>query len=574
MFLNKKQLYKWHRSLSVIISIPVLLWAASGFMHPLMTNIRPKLTTQVLVPEVINGNRIQVSLQAALRQNHLDSFFNFRLVHIDTNWFYQVQIRAKTSPVYLSAANGKSLPAGDWLYAQYLARQFLEGQAVSHEQFSSGESSNEHTVAGNKDKEGNAMKVLPVVYTEPAVHDCCGAATECVLNSSKGAKVTNVSLLHEFDKEYKSINRLMPVYRVNFDRADGIRVYVETTQDRFAFAMDDKRYVFDRLFTLIHTWGWLEFMGKGKLAVEFSLVFLAFLTTMMGIVIFFTTKSKRAKGSDLVKARRIHRYTSITIALFTLMFTFSGAFHVLSKFSEDKRDRYFVDRRTAASSIDLDLDFSKLDSVVNGQIPDNNLHSVPNREITNICLVYIKDDSSRMKDGAYWQVYTQPLSHPDGKGLNGKAVYYIRKDKLSLLPRGEEQYARSLASSFSGHAESEIQSATPVTRFNSEYNFSDKRLPVWKISYATHDHERYFVETATGQLSKRLDDQGLFEDYIFAFLHKHEFMSWGGKGLKDFSTMFWALAQIVLVTVGLWLYFKRRKRTAERTAERTTRSTT
>jgi membrane protein CcdC involved in cytochrome C biogenesis len=52
----------------------------------------------------------------------------------------------------------------------------------------------------------------------------------------------------------------------------------------------------------------------------------------------------------------------------------------------------------------------------------------------------------------------------------------------------------------------------------------------------------------------------MLEEYSFAFLHKHEFMGWGGKGLKDLSTMFWALAQIVMVTAGLILYFNYRKR--------------
>ncbi|MHA4807230.1 hypothetical protein ACX0G9_03960 [Flavitalea flava] len=532
--LNKKQLYKWHRLISVTIAIPVLLWAASGFMHPLMTNMRPKLVTQTLVPENLESSRIQVSLQKALQQNHLDSFFNFRLVHIDTNWFYQIQLKAKSPPVYLSATNGKSLPAGDWLYAQYLARQFLEGQAFSH-----GQSPPPAHVPAE-----SPMKALPALYKEPEAHDCCGAATECVLNSPMGAKVTNVSLLHDFDKEYKSINRLMPVYRVNFDRADGIRVFVETTQDRFAFAMDDKRYVFDRIFTLIHTWGWLDFLGKGRLVVEFTLVLLAFLTTVMGIIIFFSTKSKPSKGNSMVKARRIHRFTSITIALFTLMFTFSGSVHLLSKFSDDKRDLYFMDRRTAASSVDFDVPA---------------LEALSGNRITNISLVYLKE-------GAYWQVNTPALNKPGSDRLPGagaKDVLYIRTDSLSVLSRGEERYAGFLATRFSGHSENEILATTSVSRFNSEYNFSDKRLPVWKISYAGHGHERYFVETATGQLSKRLDDQSLLEDYSFAFLHKHEFMSWGGKGVKDLSTMFWALAQIVLVTVGLRLYVKRQKRTSD-----------
>jgi len=87
-----KQIYKWHRKISIIIAIPVMLWAASGFMHPIMTSFRPKMATQVLQKIAIDTNQIKLSLSEALQNNKIDSFTNFRFIHIDTNWFYQVQI--------------------------------------------------------------------------------------------------------------------------------------------------------------------------------------------------------------------------------------------------------------------------------------------------------------------------------------------------------------------------------------------------------------------------------------------------------------------------------------------------
>ncbi|WP_204319569.1 hypothetical protein, partial [Klebsiella aerogenes] len=77
----------------------------------------------------------------------------------------------------------------------------------------------------------------------------------------------------------------------------GIRLYVETAQDRFAFAMDNKRMIFDTIFTLFHTWSWLSFLGKGKIIVEALLCLLAIATTLMGLYIFFTTKTKKVAGN-------------------------------------------------------------------------------------------------------------------------------------------------------------------------------------------------------------------------------------------------------------------------------------
>lgn len=498
----RKKIYKVHRSLSLIIAIPVLLWALSGFMHPLMTNIRPEVVTQVLPPVVIDSAHIKTDLSTALQKNHIDSIAGFRLVHIDTTWFYQVQLPQKPEPVYLSAINGKVLTAGDWLYAQYLARQFLEGP-------SSPDSS-----------------ALPAPATpEPGtLHDCCDAATSCVLNGSKGSKVTDASLITAFDKEYKSINRLLPVYRVGFERADGIRVYVETSQDRFAFAMDNKRAVFDSIFSALHTWNWLDLFGKGKLAVVFLVAALAFVTTVMGVYLFFTTKSKKANGNGMVKTRRWHRYTAIVAALFTLMWTFSGAYHTLSKFEEDTRDRYFVSNRYPAAIL---------------QLPLGSLMQVVKMPLTNISVV-------KMDTAAYWQVYT--------KGTAG--IQYVRMQDHVLLPEGDAKYAEFLAGRFSANPALAVRAVTPVTKFTDEYNFTDKRLPVWRVAYDTRHHERYYVETRSGRLSVRVNDADLTEGYSFALFHKHHFMDWGGKALRDISTMCWALIQVLMVMIGLILYYK------------------
>jgi hypothetical protein len=456
-----------------------------------------------------------------------------RLVHIDTNWFYQVQPAARNataaSPVYLSCTNGNVLPAGDWLYAQYLARGFLEGPVIP--------------AASMK-----GALAVPIAY-HPAVPDCCGAATECILNPAKGAKVSNVSELKAFDNEYQYINRLLPVYRVSFDRPDGIRVYVETAHDRYAFAIDNRRAVFEGIFRILHTWGWLDLLGKGKLVVMLFIVLLALSTTLLGIYLFFTTKSKKGKGNSLVKARRNHRSLAIVASLFTLMWTFSGSYHLISKFTDDTRDNYFIKDHFAADKAVLDL--PGLQAMLPGPI-------------TNIGLVRI--------DGIdYWQVYTKPASSTKSpkdlmkdKTEPMAPVYYVNTTDHTLLPDGDAKYADWLATKFSQYPEGAIRSTTPVTDFTAEYNFTDKRLPVWKISYDRNHHERFFVETSSGRLSKSVNDPGLLEGYSFAFLHKHEFMGWGGKTAKDASTLFWAFMQILLIVLGLILYFKYRKRTGKK----------
>ncbi|MBN9383953.1 MAG: PepSY domain-containing protein [Chitinophagaceae bacterium] len=530
----RKKIYQLHRRLSIIIAIPVLLWAISGFMHPIMTNIRPAIATQGILSVPVDPTRIHISLADALRKHHIDSCLNFRLVHIDTNWFYQVQLAgaggnavpgSAGAPIYISCTNGNVLTAGDWLYAQYLARQFLEGP-----------------MEGMRAKPGE-VRVIPVSLAGSGTHDCCGAATETVLNPVKGAKVTNVSMVHAYDKEYKSINRLLPVYRVSFDRPDGIRVYVETTQDRFSFAMDNRRAVFDEIFRIFHTWGWLDFLGKGRLAVEMLVALTALFTTVLGIYIFFTTRGPRVARNGMVKARRNHRYTAIVAALFTLMWTFSGSFHAFSKLRDDARDEYFVAAHFASDVTGFDL---------------TRLQGVCPRPVTNISLV-------GMDGAAYWRVTMLPektATHKDlmkDRGAVLSPVAYVRTTDYSVIADGDKHYAAWMATQFSRRPAGEIRSVSPVTAFGDEYNFTDKRLPVWKVSYDAGGHERWYVETCSGRLSSKVDDRMVVEGYSFSVFHKHHFMDWGGKTARDASTMFWVLMQVILVMIGLILWFRRKR---------------
>jgi hypothetical protein len=513
-----KNIYGWHRRLSLIIALPVILSAGSGILHPIMTNIRPAVATQGLAPLAIPGSALRVSVEAALDSNHIDSVSRVRLVHIDSNWFYQVQRWGDDVPVYLSAKNGHKLYQGDWLYAQWLARRFLEGgRAV-----------------------GAHAMVMPVAATsdEP---DCCNEATSSVLNAG-GNRVVEAVRVTDFDAEYNEVNRLLPVYRVAFDRPDGIRLYVETTQDRFALAVDNRRAAFNRVFEYIHTYQWLNFLGKGRLIAEFLLIVLAFVTTVLGIFIFFSTSGRRVPGNGYMRARRNHRYTAIVISLFTLAFTFSGAFHALSKLREAPRQQYVA--RFAPAGLRPDL--AVLTRAAGGPV-------------SGLSVVNVEGQ-------LFWRVRRLDGENTGRKDLmrdmraSAPLVAYVRVSDGTLLPDGEERYARWLATQFSGDPGRQVRSTTLITKFDGDYNFTDKRLPVWRVAYRGDHHARYYVETSSGALAARVNDLDAIESYSFALLHKHEFLGALGKSVKDFSTIFWAAAQLLLVALGLVLWLRRRRR--------------
>lgn len=534
----RKNIYKWHRTISLIIAVPVVLWAASGFLHPLMTTIRPKVSTQWLPPQPIDSSKIKIPLQQALQQNNIAAINNFRIVQMAGNWFYQLQLPGNNIQQYISTQTGKVLANGDELYARQLAKQFLQGV---------------------KKPEGKLLASVnnDIIQTaeaasETTVHDCCFNATAAIMNDTTGVKILSAVLVNSYTDEYKNINRFLPAYKVSFARADGIRIYVETAQDRFAFAMDNKRAVFDTFFSLFHTWSWLNFLGNGKLIVEAALCLMAFATTLMGLYIFFITKTKKANGNGIVKARNNHRWTSLVFSLFTLMFTGSGAFHAIDKITPDNRDQFYVTNQFESSGINLNIE------AIAAAIPD--------KSITNISLVKIDSQN-------YWQVFTkkagnaftQGMEKQKGDLMKDKTVQppqtvYINTATNQILANGERIYAAYLAAAMSKHAVTDTTGINLITKFEGEYGFVNKRLPVWKVNYPFNHNERWYVETSTGKLAAKVNDNDLIEGYSFAMLHKHHFMDFAGKTWRDFSTMFWAMAQIVMVAIGLTLYFKMRRR--------------
>lgn len=498
----RKNIYKWHRTLSLIIAIPVMLWAISGLMHPIMTSFKPNVKNQSLPPVIIDSNKVKLSLKEVLGKNGIAELQNFRIVKLNHELCYQVQLNNHTELQYFSCNNGQPVISGDVEYAKELAAAFL----------------------------GDAS-----------------------------ASIQQVSLVTSFTDQYRDINRLLPVYKITFDRNDGIVLYIDNAGDRIGYATDNFREGFQSFFTMAHTWEWASFLGKGKLLAEGLFASLAFLTAIMGLYIFFITKKPKA-NNGIAKHRRRHRVTSLVAVAFTLLFTFSGAFHAFEKFKPDTRQNYFI--TASFLSTDLDLDIKKIDSTLGDKSAIHGLSVV------------------RIDKDAYWRIVQTDFANKqekeecchkpakmiaaEGKTAPGKrGITYIRIADNSILHEGEKIYARYLANTFSGNSTGDIVSTDMVTKFSGEYGFINKRLPVMKVSYGKNDNERYYVETSSGKLSVKVQDADLYEGYSFALLHKHHFMDWAGKQARDITTMLGALLTLTAVIVGIILYVKMKRRKLE-----------
>ncbi|MDN5211017.1 PepSY domain-containing protein [Fulvivirgaceae bacterium BMA12] len=464
--------YKWHRKTGIVLLIPVIMWCISGLMHPIMARwIKVQIPNRFVKTPALQQGDFKLSLKEALTKNGITIFGNINTVRIGDILYYQVlPASAARDVVYLNTNDGTPLKDGDRIYATYLARYFM----------------NEHN-----------------------------------------AGVVGISTVSKFTSQYKFINRLLPVYKVSFDRPDKLDVYVHTTSSRLGTVNNQQRKTFMWLFNQLHNWDFLKFAGPARALVMTLLLSLIFLSAVSGLYIYsigWRRFKKQAANTIRSKRRRQHRSLGFAVSVVTLTFSFSGAYHLLYK-----KDPYALHKFTPQSKIatvDLQTDLAIfMDGL--------------EKPVANISL-------SAMKEQLYYR-----FAHG---GKHRHEVSYLSVGNGKKLENGDTEYAKYLAGIYSGL--SEIENTEQITKFAGEYGFVNKRLPVQKISYKTADNATYYIETATGKLAAMVTNPDRWEGFSFAFLHKYHTLDFAGKDFRDIVMSLAALGLLTVALLGLSVYMK------------------
>ncbi len=495
----QRNMYRWHRVLGLLTVIPVIFWTLSGLMHPFMSHwFKPSIAHESVPVKPLQKDQITVSLVQVLKQNRIAQIKNSRLVSFQNSTFYQVKTPANAL-LYFDARTGKPLPNGDTRYAESLARYLIED------------------------------------YQSP---------------------VKSITQITDFDNEYKFINRLLSVWKVSFDRPDGMDVMIETEQSRMATFNTTSRKAFIWIFDVFHNWSFLEKISNNtvRIVVMLTLLSIIGLSTLSGVVIYgflwkrFKKPQTRNKTGIL---KKYHRQIGIAVSLVTFTFAFSGGWHATRKLTPDSRNQFVyepvfktTDLETASLSTDLQWE-----------------------RLLNIQLV-------RLGRKNYFQIFY------DKTETEASEVIYQQMETGEMLKEGTITYAKYLANKFanlsnttgdfqsaccdamSDVANNEIspdnlQEAKLLTHFDKEYRFVNKRLPVVKLAYNTAQETTYYIEPATSRLAAKIENADRAEGWSFAILHKYLLMEWAGKNVRDAVTLISALGVLVVSLFGLAVFVKK-----------------
>jgi len=459
--------YKWHRKLALIACIPILGWCVSGLTHPIMARwlkIKPAHRFLKTAPIQVDSNTI--ALDSVLKTHQIDSFRQVRPLHFQQQQYYQITQKDGTK-IYINTQNNQVLEGGDEQYAVYLARHF-SGDAKS--------------------------------------------------------KVNAIKLVRGFTRYYKFINRLLPVYKVSFDRADGVEVYVETSTSRLGTINNNARKICITIFSYLHNWSFLDGVPLLKRLLMILWMLIAFLAGISGLVAygFRWKQSVAVRGTSV---RRWHRRIGLTVALSILAFAFSGAYHVVGKIQITSKPKHsiplFSQKSTEAWSTLLE------------QLKD--------KRIANISLIDLNGE-------AYYQVAEA--------GKKAKWHYFHTVD-LKPLNGGVEEYATMLAIKHSNLDKEMIQDIEWIYSFEGEYGFINKRLPVIRIRFNTPSKDAVYVELSTGKLAAHITNAKRLEAFSFLMLHKYHFLDFLGKDFRDLVLVFILLLIVVVHLLGGWMWWKK-----------------
>lgn len=368
-----------------------------------------------------------------------------------------------------------------------------------------------------------------------------------------------------FDADYPWVNRLLPVWRVRFAGDDRLTAYVHTETGSLAAVNNVTKARMQTVFRWLHSWEWVP-PGLEWLRVIVITLMVGSLAALAVTGILLLVAIRR--GKRLAGSKGWHRAMGYVLALPLLMFSISGIIHLVQSAFERPTSqmrmsppvnvagaRYPIERDWAEVAAGLDV--ASLSLV---EAPDG-------RPLYRLGLAQSKDAMPKGEhDHSAHQGHNMPMGDTairnarfDGVSPTGPALY-VDAATGRPWPQGDKALAKALGRRFSGAPDSAITSMEVVTRFGPDYDFRNKRLPVWRIDYGAPVNATLFVDTTTGVLADRTENWQKPERYIFSFIHKWNFLFPIGRvGLNVVVGVFVILLMGFMAGIGLVLDRRRRR---------------
>jgi len=485
----KSSLMRWHKKVAWSSAIAMLIWGLSAISHPLMSWFGPQAERSFPPSMQVSGEPLD-NLPPLLQA--VPDLADARLIKL---------VPGKHGPL-LQITQDQQTPRQ---YYDLSAQQKLENQDLAQAQW------------------------LASYYT--------GLDT---------ALIETVDFQVQYSDQYPAVNRLLPIYKVQFGGDNPMLAFVHTETGALASLSDPFKQRMQWLFQHLHTLKWLDSLEYGRLLL-ISLFILCLLgSAIIGFILILSIKSRLIRDAK----RRYHRRLAYILWLPLLAWSASGFYHL-----------WQMSLVETQYGIGLDQPFSSFQSE---DLNTQSLAQLKYQSINSLSLIRGPDQQ------LYWRASVAQSTDQQAVGREQRfagvpseytALYLPASFAGEVATLDDAQLATAMALRFSGLDATQVLNPTPIRRFGADYDFRNKRLPVWRLELADKSATNLFVDTATGILvdsSTRVDRA---ERWSFSVLHKWSPLTGlTGRKLRD-SLMVAAVVLLLLISaLGITLLARRRNK--------------
>ncbi len=507
--------YSKHQWLGLIGGMSLLIWGLSGLTHIAMVLFGPQ-QAQFMPPAAsvaLDGAR---PIAATLAEQGIGQAVAVKTVPAPGGGvLWQVTPAADGARRYFRPANGIEVADGDRAQAEFLARHYL--------------------------------------------------ATD--------RAITSAWLQTAFDANYPMVNRLLPVWKLEFAGDDGLTAYVHTETSSLAAVNNTTKIRLQSVFRALHTWEWVPpGMDWLRVVVIALLVGSLLALGLTGIAMLVTVRRKKR----LPGARGWHRIAGYVLALPLIMFSASGIYHLIQSALVPPASQVKMGKpvNVASGKWPVEADWALIAAgrdiasvaLVEGAegLPLYRIGLAPKGPmgggehdhgpakaaadhdmaghdhaamITEQNAAKVPATDSEIREARFAGI------KPDGPAI------YLDAATGAVEASGDEDLARAIARRFTGAPDSAVTGVELVTRFSHVYDFRNKRLPVWRVDYGAPISASLFVDTGAGVLVDRVADHEKPERLVFSFIHKWNFLFPVGRLAQNVIVGLFAIALIGLMAV-------------------------
>lgn len=317
--------------------------------------------------------------------------------------------------------------------------------------------------------------------------------------------IKSIDFIDEFSTEYPSVNRLLPVYKIVLDTDDELTLFIHTETNALAAINNNWKQALQTLFQLFHTWSWLDSLPILRIILA-SVLLMTLITAVLtgGAMLVFLNNNSKRRGT-----KYWHRKLAWITLLPFLGLLISGLYHLLHSEYGELPSGTRLNNHFSVNAFSLSAP-STFNDLQNTRI--NSLSLIPHRQ-----QLYLRASVSTANPATTDSEIKQRKARFKGLTSESRSLLYkLSGDKQTV--NSDISLVREKAMDHLQLNDTEALTLTQATHFGPNYDFRNKRLPVWLVSSTQGDV--LAIDPQTGIIVEHTKPTQQLERLSFSLLHK------------------------------------------------------